>query len=271
MQNPWRSPSARLVLSGTRLAGLAEQLDAIDKCLRALLRLPQAADTPGPRPSPRARLEAACVRIALALDAIWDDYADLVRRSVVTSVGPIGSMGTLSGIAAYVDLGEQALGALRKARDAGPSDAQGASILPPRSTWSRHAYANAVTWAQGTLSVALVNDVANHAIQELARLGGPRALTSQQIKERRARSAARVAIFDSEWRLYADAAAVLELLSAPPVYAKYSDIVADVAFKDRKLKHILAQLCTLGLAVNKARSGYCITACGARALRFRAM
>lgn len=270
MQNPWKSPSAQLVLGGTRVARLAEQLGAIDNCLRVLLSLPASADSPRRGPSPRARLEAACVRIALALDVIWDDYADQVRRSMVDSVGPVGSMGTLSGIAAYVDLGEQALGALRRARDGGRSLVHGSSGFSPRLIWSRHTYANAVAWAQHNLTGALANDIATHALQELVRLSGPQVLTPQQVKERRARASARAAIFDSEWRLRADAAAVLELLSAPPAYAKYSDIVADVTFRDRKLKRILAQLCTLDLARNKARSGYCITERGARALRFRA-
>jgi hypothetical protein len=267
MQNPWMSASAQLALGGSRFARFAEQLAAIDKCLRTLLSLPASSEAPKGGPAHRAKLEAACVRMALALNVIWDDYADLVRRSMIEAVAPVSRLGSLSGIGAYVDLGEQALRALRRVRDDGRSAGHKSRVPPLPPTWSHHAYANAVAWARDSLSETLADDIAFHAIQDLVRLSGTQKLTPQQVQERRARKAARTAIFDSEWMLKHDAVSVLELLPNPPTYASYSDMVGDVTFKGRTLRGILAHLCTLGLARNKARIGYCTTKRGARTLR----
>lgn len=272
-KSPWTATTLQLLEGKPQLVALAKQLAAIDQCWRRLLALPKDPTAASSPPSPRLLLSAACVRMSLALDAIWDEGVETIRRSIANSVGPAGSLDAPSGVFAYVDLTELAIAALRRIQR-GLAPPAVSNRLPrreaqPSLSWSPDAYAIAVAWIDDNLSLALADEIATHAIKDLMRQRTGPSLTAEEVKARQTRKAARAKLFESGWKLTDDAASILELLPKAPTHMKFAVLRRHVGFKSRKLKMLLSHLRVLGLVKNKMRDGYCISGSGPALLRFR--
>ena len=274
MQNPWMSMSVGLLKGMPVLVDLAGQVTALDALLRELLALPPTTPEKGRR-TPANALAFLYWRVDRALSEIREHHADSLRRTIANSHGPVGPLAWPSGLLAYADLAEYALGGLSVIHDEGipgpPGPRPVLPELPFPHRWSPTRYAIAVDWLKVQITLPLLNELAVAAVQDLARLRRGTVLPPEEVRQRRERRIARMAVFRHDYRMKADPALVLAAMAqlkddrvvrSVDGFAKLSLIAKKVPFQRTKLIHLLAPLQVLEYVVKGPRGGFRITARG---------
>jgi hypothetical protein len=268
----WEQLTSHRLLEGRPgLVALSKQLILIDRCWRKLLSLPMdpAAIVQGRYPC--SALIWVYSGIQLALDVIRTKHPKALRRSIANTVGPKGPTRQLSGIFAYVDLGEHTLTTLqqiREGRDAAPiSNRYTRRVARNVVTWKPIMYTNTLKWAHEELKPELLDELAVGAIQDLVRLRRAVGPTPQEVKEIEDLKLAKSKLLKRNGDLTDDAVSILRQLPNHPCTRKLVTLEGLVSFRQRKLKSLLRHVQTIGFAEHKKGCGYYITDFGRAHLR----